>query len=307
MFRQIFIVAVFILCICCQPAAGKQQPVIITARQCSHAEALAAKEIRRYVYLRTGELLSIVKSDGDIADISFIAVAEKDRDIVRKLTAADEKVKATVTGLKPQEYLIKTAGAGNTKAVWIVGGDSAGVLYGTYRFIEHFGVRFYLYGDVVPDEKINFALPEIDEAGRPLFELRGILPFHDFPEGPDWWDSDDYKAVLEQTAKMRMNFIGLHTYPEKEPNSQFGNTEPAVWIGLAEDIGEKGNVKFSYPSRHFNTLNNDWGYIGQKTSDYYFGAAEIFERDDFGANYMEGLTPWPKTCGAVQRIVQSIR
>jgi len=295
MARRTFIVTAFILCICYQPAAGKQRPVVITARQCSYAEALAAKEIRRYIYLRTDELLSIVKSDGGIADISFIAVAEKDRDIVKKLTEADGKIKAIVAGLKPQEYLIKTVSAGNTKAVWIVGGDSAGVLYGTYRFIERFGVRFYLYGDVVPDEKINFVIPEIDEVGRPLFELRGILPFHDFPEGPDWWDVDEYKAVIGQLPKMRMNFIGLHTYPEKNPDCQFGNSEPTVWIGIPQDIGPDGTVKFSYPSRHFTTMSKAWGYKPKKTSEFSLGASELFERDDYGADYMEGMSPWPET------------
>ena len=44
-------------------------------------------------------------------------------------------------------------------------------------------------------------------------KLRGIQPFHDFPEGPDWWNIDGYKAVLAQLPKMRMNFFGLHTYP----------------------------------------------------------------------------------------------
>ncbi len=294
MFRQIFIVAVFILCVCCQ-AAGKQRPVIITSKQSSYAEALAAKEIRRYVYLRTDKLLSIVKSDGDIADISFIAVAEKDRDIVKKLTGSNEKTKTIAAGLKPQEYLIKTVGTGNKKAIWIVGGDSAGVLYGTYRFIEQLGVRFYLDGDVIPDEKIALELPQVDETGKPLFEIRGIFPFHDFPEGPDWWDADEYKAVIGQLPKMRMNFIGLHTYPEKNPDCQFGNSEPTVWIGIGQDIGPDGTVKFSAKSRHFTTMSKAWGYKPKKTSEFSSGASELFERDDYGADYMEGMSPWPET------------
>ena len=187
----------------------------------------------------------MTSDSNSISEESFIAVAEKDRDIVRKLTGTDEKLKAVVAGLKPQEYLIKTVGTGNKKAVWIVGGDSAGVLYGTYRFIEHLGVRFYLDGDVIPDEKIALELPQVDEVGKPLFEIRGIFPFHDFPEGPDWWDVDEYKAVIGQLPKMRMNFIGLHTYPEKNPDNQFGNSEPTVWIGIPQDIGPDGTVKFS--------------------------------------------------------------
>ena len=45
----------------------------------------------------------------------------------------------------------------------------------------------------------------------PLFALRGIQPFHDFPEGPDWWNRDQYLAMIGQLPKLRMNFFGLHT------------------------------------------------------------------------------------------------
>ena len=52
--------------------------------------------------------------------------------------------------------------------------------------------------------------------------VRGIQPFHDFSEGPDWWNTDEYLLHLDQLAKLKMNFIGLHTYPL---------AEPTVWTG----------------------------------------------------------------------------
>ncbi len=30
---------------------------------------------------------------------------------------------------------------------------------------------------------------------------------------PDWWGEQEYKSIVYQIAKMKMNFIGLHTYP----------------------------------------------------------------------------------------------
>ncbi len=41
---------------------------------------------------------------------------------------------------------------------------------------------------------------------------------------------------------MRMNFIGLHTYPFH--NKDLG-PEPTVWIGLPEDVNADGTVKLS--------------------------------------------------------------
>jgi hypothetical protein len=55
-------------------------------------------------------------------------------------------------------------------------------------------------------------------------------------------------------------------------------------------------VKSSYPSRHFTTANvtGAWGYQPAKTGDYSFGAAELFEWDDYGPDYMLGMNPWTK-------------
>ena len=143
-------------------------------------------------------------------------------------------------------------------------------------------------------------LPALDETCKPLFDRRGIQPFHDFPEGPDWWNDDAYKAILGQLPKMGMNFFGLHCYPEGGVGP-----EPLVWIGPAGEVAADGKVKASYPSRHFTTGNvtGAWGYRGMKTSDYVFGAADLFDRDDFGADYMRGTYPWnkmpPAECNAL--------
>ena len=173
-------------------------------------------------------------------------------------------------------------------ALLVTGGDDAGVLYAAYRLAEHLGVRFGLHGDTIPDEKRPPALPDLDETGRPLFSIRGIQPFHDFPEGPDWWSRDDYKAVLGQLPKLGMNFFGLHTYPEGRPNA-----EPSVWIGPPEEIGEGGEVKAAYPSSWFTTLRGNWGYEVKPTGDYAHGASWLFHRGGYGADVMEDLAPQP--------------
>jgi hypothetical protein len=95
-----------------------------------------------------------------------------------------------------------------------------GVLYGAYAFIEQLGVRFYLEGDVIPDQKVKWQIPEVDIMGKPYFQLRGLNPWGSHPFGFDQWNSEDYKAIIAQLLKMRMNFIGMHcylTFPYDEP------------------------------------------------------------------------------------------
>ncbi len=235
----------------CAVVCGRAETAVVCPSDAAPQVRLAAKEIARYVYLRTGEL--------------------------PVLTAAVEKGPAIVLGLEAalgaDAYTLKTEG----ETTRIHGGDPTGVLYGAYRYAEKLGVRFYLHGDVVPDGRLE-KLPRVEETGRPLFTVRGIQPFHDFPEGPDWWNRDDYLAYLSQLVKLRMNFIGLHCYPEGGVGP-----EPLVWIGLPSDIQPDGRVAFAYPAQWAHTGRDAmWGYAAMKTSDFSAGAARLFATDDFG-------------------------
>jgi hypothetical protein len=219
-------------------------------------------------------------------------VAVKGRGLLKDYKNLDASV---YSDLKEQEFILKNLPDGKKTTQFIIGGGRSGVLYGAYRFAENLGVRFYLHGDVIPDERLNTGIPAMDEKGSPLFELRGILPFHDFPEGPDWWNLEEYKAVIGQLARLKMNFVGFHTYPEvKDYPSGYCQAEPLVWIGPQQDVREDGTVVSAYPVLHFNTRDNTWGYEPMKTSEFHCGTAELFEEDYFGAGYMMNSPPWPR-------------
>jgi hypothetical protein len=234
----------------------------IVYQNASAAERLAAREIRRYLYLRTGEAATIQEFTAD-EEIPPYAI------VLKKNDGAQES------------YQLKTKGT----RLFITGGSESALLYGSYKLAEHLGVRFYLHGDVVPDERLtSFVLPELNEEYAPLFATRGIQPFHDFPEGPDWWTLNEYKAILAQMPKMGMNFIGFHNYP---------HPEPMVWIGLKSDVNADGSVKAAYPARHFHTMENAWGYAAKKTGDYSFGASDWYPKDIYGPSYMDNRTTEP--------------
>ncbi len=253
--------------------------VIVAPTKASRAEKLAERELQRYIYLRTGGLAEIADKPAS----QRIVVARKGGAVI-----ADTAVAKAASDLRPQEYLIRTTTKGNSRTWWIVGGDDPGTLYGAYRFVERLGVRFYLHGDVIPDKRLG-KLPVVNETGKPIFALRGIQPFHDFPEGPDWWNTDDYLAYVSQLPKLRMNFIGFHCYPEWSP-------EPAVWIGDKSDVEPDGKVRFSYPARWANTaLDGSWLYAAMPTSAYASGASLLFPGDAYGNDVMNGYLPAPKT------------
>lgn len=254
-------------------------PGITTTSQPSAIERLAANEVQRYVYLRTGSLPAI--SQQQAHECIVVVRADRSQMIPQELQKASHK-------LGKEDYLIRTLSGPNGKRWWIIGGSDIGTLYGAYRFAEKLGVRFYLHGDVLPDERLK-SIPAMRDAGKPVFSTRGIQPFHDFSEGPDWWSTDDYLSYISQLAKMRMNFIGFHCYPE-------GMAEPSVWIGLPDDVGAQGQVKFSYPSTWANSAHPGvWQNIAMKSSNFSAGASLLFSDETIGAESQKGMFPLPST------------
>jgi len=274
---------------CC--ARRTQGPIaVVYSKGASVQEMLAAKEVRRYIYLRTGLFFPIIEFGSFPVKSDVVVIGQKDSKVFDKFITGNKSLSSEIAALQAQQYRIKSVNKNGRNVVLIAGGDSAGTLYGAYRFVEKLGVRFFLHGDVVPDEKISLKLSDIDEKGKPLFNLRGVNPWGTHPYGFDLWNADDYKSVFSQLAKMRMNFLGLHCYPEGIPYA-----EPTVWIGQKGDFDKDGNVKFSYPSHYYNTIGKThWGPFPVKnTGDYSFGGSILFERDDWGPDVMQGLTPEP--------------
>ena len=109
--------------------------------------------------------------------------------------------------LGSEGYLLYSAGT-EKEPVILTGNTQISLLYAVYDFLELLGIKFYLHGDTIPDERDSRDIwnQKINKKEIPLFKERGIHPFHDFPEGPDWWNKDDYYAVLTQLPKMRANF-----------------------------------------------------------------------------------------------------
>lgn len=243
---------------------AKEVKKIVVLDDASTIVRFAASEVQKYIYLRTHQLIPVQTED---------AGRPGNRTIVLGVD----------NGLSAEEYAIERMG----ESLSIRGGSDIGVLYGAYAYAELLGVRFALHGDIIPDELFRGSLIQTEEKhGKPLFALRGLLPFHDFPEGPDLWNEDMYKSCMTQMAKMKMNFFSLHTYPNIEPN---------VWVGLPEDVDEEGNVTYSYPTTLANTArSSSWGYSAMDTRDYSCGASMLFADTAYASPLVEGLLPWPK-------------
>lgn len=150
---------------------------IVYPAESSFQELMAAKEVRRYIYLGTGHILPLKRSDSIPETGDLILIADDDNKMVESLR------ESLVHKTNPGGFIIKTVNQNSRQILIITGYDSISTLYGVYRFAEHLGLGFNLTRDVIPDKKITLDISGFDEVGEPLLKTRGILPFHDFPEG----------------------------------------------------------------------------------------------------------------------------
>lgn len=110
--------------------------------------------------------------------------------------------------------------------------------YAVFSLLEVLGIRFRLHEqDAVPRvgggaaaviETLRNANLQMKQYTPGKVEIRGVLPFHDFSEGPDQWNEDNYKVHMEQMIKLKMNFVGLHTCAE-EPTVYDRPVQPRHW------------------------------------------------------------------------------
>ena len=98
------------------------------------------------------------------------------------------------------------------------------------------------------------------------FNIRGVLPWHNFLSGPTGWNLEDYRDYLDECQQYGINFIGFHNYTG-------GGERYATYVEPMIKIEYKDIL----PQACFdNSLTARWGYLPMKVKDI---AA------------MEGITP----------------
>jgi hypothetical protein len=99
---------------------------------------------------------------------------------------------------------------------------------------------------------------------------------------------------------MKGNFIGFHTYPiDPSGDGGTGTNEPAVWLGTADKVGADGTLTADsgvYPTAWATSLRPQWGMTALNTSDYGYGADQLFSADCYGHPVQSGdpsMCPFP--------------
>lgn len=159
-----------------------QTPVICYFQEGKLNEKLVAKELRKYIYQRTSvfpQVKEIPKFPEDNIKAIIVATVQE-----LKILGKNSLVMDSLNTLNQDGFYIKSL---QLSQLLIAGKEAMGALYEAYNYIENsLGVGFYLHRDTLPDEKLKqILLSGSYKTYNSLFKTRGILPFHDFSEGPD--------------------------------------------------------------------------------------------------------------------------
>ena len=272
------------------PAGGAAEQIsIYVGRDAPGLEQYAARELQRYLYQLSGSLPRLRAGVTAVDGPGFIIGRRKTNPLVEQLAAAGQ-VKVSDADPGPQGYVLKRLAIGDNEVVVIAGSDEPGCLYGVYGLLEeHYGIGFYLCGDVLPDRKAPLRLAHVDERKAPAAAIRGFLPWTNFPQSATVYSWEDWRFIIDQMAKMRMNFLHIHNYnetgllprvsPVPRHNEMFHNftyrgTTSRVWMATVR-------------TGHF------WWGPPWDLAQYRFGAGDLFDDYDFGADcalHNEGLS-----------------
>lgn len=284
--------------------------VIIYPEGSSDLEELAAREVRRYLYLRTGNLLPVRTMTSLPVSGDFILVAQDNDPLIKSVI----DMEAPAGG-----FFIKSESENNRNVLIISGDDSNSTLYAAYHFAEILGCRFYLHGDVIPDKKIALDLNGHDEKGQPVsrnehqWATRGVQPFQNFPAGAVMWGKDDWKMYIGQLPKMGMNFIGLHTYMSDPEDDHVGDYGPNlnIWLGHEEDLNQDGTVDFAFNATFFHTHQDIIGWGKTNTSDLVGGTSQLFPSDGYpseiiGESYHQDQAGYTKSFNNAAKLFNEV-
>lgn len=97
--------------------------------------------------------------------------------------------------------------------LYIGGTDDEEAPYGVYGLLDdYYGIGFYFSVDVIPDKKTALYMPEVDEAKTPRQYMSGVLPWTNFPRSAMVYFTEGWMHIIDQLARMRMNFLNIHNY-----------------------------------------------------------------------------------------------
>jgi hypothetical protein len=171
-------------------------------------ERFAAEELASYLK-RLFDIDAIPKTQTAVnADVHLLVGTPQSNPVVAKVLGQDGWPQVSDQGV-----VLKRATLDGKPALVIGGGSDVATLWSVYELVEHWGVRYFLHGDVFPEPRRAFRLPESDVVLEPNLRIRQWRTVNDFACGPESWGLDDHRRVINQLAKLKFNRLFISVWP----------------------------------------------------------------------------------------------
>jgi len=217
-------------------------------------------------------------SDARIPIISASEARQQGREMAWILVgtpSANELVQQAVSkklvhfeNLKADGFILKTIRLDGRPVLVVGGGSEAGTMYGAYDLLERYGAVFLLTGDILPEKKPTWELPDLDVRREPAFERRGLLVSFIYPNR-SIMSLKEEREFLDQMAKMKMNYLLIGWFPY-EPWVKYSYHGEVKWMG---DMATK-ETGYVLWARNFGSYKTTDMEVGQE----YFKKAGVYPR-----------------------------
>ncbi len=137
------------------------------------------------------------------------------------------------TSLPPFQWSVVV----DSQKVEIRGHDSACVLHGVYDLLERSGYVFDVSEPWLRADATSAALEGYRSEGNPAVLWRGIRQHLNFPMDISSYSLDEARDYLRQLARMRLNHITFHSYPDQ-------------WYSVTHDGMTRHAGYYFYGQRH---------------------------------------------------------
>jgi hypothetical protein len=184
---------------------GQPEAAIVVGENSGPFYQWVAAEVQRYVHDLSGAMLPIV-ADHELPDRKPLIVLGGPTSNPLA-AAAEEKRLVRFAGLKPDGFVVGTVDLEDRPVIVAGGNDEAGTMYAGYELLERLGVVFQLTNDIIPVQKPDLPLPDLDVRMEPVFKDRGMHWWH----GIRWYMGlNDLRKEIDQLAKLKMNVFQFY-------------------------------------------------------------------------------------------------
>jgi len=229
------------------------QVVIVRPESANDLVDLAATELQRYAYVRTGTLPQIRTEPA------------ANRPAILLRTGASGRLPAG--GLDPaQNHAIYVESESPLRMV-VHGASPVSTLWAACSLIESWGFGFYLGGDTVPPRDLAFKARVFEATYEPALATRGSLPWLNFLNSPTTWNLQDYKTFFERMSRQKANLVMFHVYDH----------EPFCAYAIDDKQARMGQPLMTTISPH-----RWWSPHAMSTKDFLFGTDLFFDRGEWG-------------------------